>query len=68
MTIANSAPMTGIHQGAVEGRFRPRIRPVTAAERSAMRTGCFVMRCQRYSNRTHEKMEMAITIAAERPK
>ncbi len=32
--IANTPPMTGMYHGARGGRFKPKIRPVTNADRS----------------------------------
>ena len=40
--MANTPPITPIHQGTLTGRFRARRSPVTTAEKSQMVTSFFI--------------------------
>ena len=68
ITTAKALPTATIQSGAVAGRLRPSIRPVTAAERSPTRIFCRAAICHRYSAHTADSVETASTISALKPK
>ena len=68
MMMAKAEPTMAIHQGAVGGRFRPRIKPVTRADRSPTRTGRRAITWNRYSAATAVTMDTASTTRAFTPK
>ena len=68
MIIANTLPTTAIHHVAVGGRINPRIKPVTAADRSPTRTGSRPSFCHRYSATTADAVDTHNSISARVPK
>ena len=66
--MAMNAPMMAIHKGMPTGMFRPRMMPVTTAERSPTGMGFFISRQYRYSKPTLAAVVMPTTSKARQPK